>query len=196
MVNNNSIFHIKVFWIFYKMVSAPSYKQRYNLHQKTVPLLQSIFTSYSTITCSQNPPYHPHQYPFPLCLSNFSPPFFWVLSSQQSTPKIFSLLQPFFQFRLRRGTRELGSLVRTDTVLISPFSLKVWKVVTGLTITDFLSLRLRNLVYNKSSNNTTWCVTNHPIHLLPYSQTIVITSIRYTLLIPPQELTFPWKAVA
>ena len=160
------------------MVSAPSYKQRYNLHQKTVPLLQSIFTSYSILTCSQNH-YHAHQYSLHLhlCLSNFSPPFFWVLSSQQSTPKIFSLLQPFFQFRLRRGTRELRSLVRTNTVLISPFSLKGWKVVTGLTITDFLSLRLRNLVYNKSSNNkldvwqTIQSIFSHTrklLSLLPY----------------------------
>ena len=50
-------------------------------------------------------------------------------------------------FQLRQGNRELGSLVRTGTVLISPFFLKVWTVITGLTITDSLSLRLRKLVY-------------------------------------------------
>ena len=46
-------------------------------------------------------------------------------------------------------TRELGSLVRTDTVLISPFFLKVRTVIAGLSITDFLSLSLRKLVYYK-----------------------------------------------
>ena len=65
--------------------------------------------------------------------------------------KYFPLSQPFSQFRQRQGTRELGSLVgslvRTDIVLISPFVLKIWTVITGFTITDSLSLRLRKLVY-------------------------------------------------
>ena len=47
--------------------------------------------------------------------------------------KNVSLPQPFSQFRLREGNRELGSLVgslvRIDTVLISPFFLKVWTVI-------------------------------------------------------------------
>ena len=41
--------------------------------------------------------------------------------SQQFTPKMFYLPQSFRQFRLRQQTRELGSLLRTDTVLISLF---------------------------------------------------------------------------
>ena len=45
------------------------------------------------------------------------------------------------------GTRELESLATTDIVWISPFFLKVWTVITGLTITDSLLLRLRKLVY-------------------------------------------------
>ena len=61
--------------------------------------------------------------------------------------KIFLLPQQFSQFRLRQGTWELGSLVRTDTVLISPFFLKVLAVITRFAITDSLSLRLRKLVY-------------------------------------------------
>ena len=61
--------------------------------------------------------------------------------------KIFSLPQPFSQCRLRQGTRKLGSLVRTNTVLISLFFLKAWTVTIGLTTTDSLSLRLRKLVY-------------------------------------------------
>ena len=64
-----------------------------------------------------------------------------------STPKIFSLPQPFRQFRLRQWTKKLESLKNTDTILISPFFLKVWTVITGLTITDSLLLSLRKLVY-------------------------------------------------
>ena len=45
-----------------------------------------------------------------------------------------------------QGTRELGSLVKPDTVLISPFFLKVWTAITGLIITDSLSPRLRKLM--------------------------------------------------
>ena len=43
--------------------------------------------------------------------------------------KNVSLPQPFSQFRLREGNRELGSLVRIDTVLLSSFFLKVWSVI-------------------------------------------------------------------
>ena len=48
-----------------------------------------------------------------------------VQLSQQSKPKIFSLPQPFRQFRLNQGTNELGSLVRAGNVLIPSFFLKV-----------------------------------------------------------------------
>ena len=66
--------------------------------------------------------------------------------ARQSTSKIFSLPQPFSIFRQLQGTRKQGSLVRTENSLISLFLLKVWTVITGLTTTDFLSLRLRKLV--------------------------------------------------
>ena len=61
-----------------------------------------------------------------------------VQPSQRSTPKIFFLPHPFDQFRLHQETRELGSLVKTGTVLIFPFFRKVRTVITGLTITNFL----------------------------------------------------------
>ena len=48
-----------------------------------------------------------------------------VQLSQQSKPKIFSLHQPFRQFRLNQWTNELGSLVRADDVLIPSFFLNV-----------------------------------------------------------------------
>ena len=79
-----------------------------------------------------------------LYLSTFSHPLFCAQQSLQFKSKVFSLPQPFSQFRLRRGTSEQSSLVRTDTVLISFFFLKLQK---GITVTDSLSLRLRKLVY-------------------------------------------------
>ena len=94
----------------------------------TIPSLQSSKTFLSSIT---------QQFFTSFC----------VQTSQHSTPKLFSLPQSFSQFRLRQRTKELSSLVRNDTVLISPFFLKVWTMVTGLTITDSLSLRLIKLVY-------------------------------------------------
>ena len=57
---------------------------------------------------------------------------------------IFYLPQSFSQFRLRPEPKDL---VKNDTVLISPFFLKVETLITGLKITDSLSLRLRKLVY-------------------------------------------------
>ena len=79
-----------------------------------------------------------------------------------------------------------GSLVITETVLISPFLLNIWTVITGFTITDSSLLRLRELVYcrcGKTSNLSslkpaTYC---HYFH---------------TLLITPEELTFPRKSLA
>ena len=100
--------------------------------------LYLYFTQFSppffTLTSSQNHPYNPHQHSLPLYFRNFSPP-------NNLHQKIFFLSQPFIQFRLRQGTKKIGSLVRNDTVLIFPFLLKVWTVITGLTITDFLSFR-------------------------------------------------------
>ena len=69
---------------------------------------------------------------------------------------------------------------------LSLFFLKVWAVITGLAITNSLSLRFRKLVYcryNKPSN---------PPSLIPstYSHNFHI------LLIRPQEPTFPCNRVA
>ena len=43
---------------------------------------------------------------------------------------------------IKEGTKEIWNLVRNDTVLISPFFLKVWTMISGFTITDSLSFRL------------------------------------------------------
>ena len=141
---------------------------------------------YSTLTCSQNHPYNPHQHSLPLYLNNFSPLYFCVQPSQQSAPKSFSLPQPFIQFKLHQGARELGSLVRNDTDLISLFFLKVWAVITGLTLTDSLSLRLKKLVslwwrYLQSEwqiIQSTFSHTLNLLSLLPYpTNTITRTHI-------------------
>ena len=44
-------------------------------------------------------------------------------------------------------TKESESLARSDTVLISFFFLRVSTVITGLTIIDSLSLKIRKLVH-------------------------------------------------
>ena len=89
---------------------------------------------------------------FPLTLPFFLPQqLFTSLFSRTIIPAIciknIFLLQPFSKFRLRQSTKELRSLVWNDSVLISLFFLKVLTVIIGLTITDFLSLRLKKLVY-------------------------------------------------
>ena len=115
------------------MVAAPSfhnptcaYNHPYNLHQKFLPLFQTIFTSL----------FHPYLFKksslqSPLTLPStkpqqFSSSLFFAFSHPKNLhQKTFSLPHPFIQFRLCQRTRRLGSLVRLETVLISPFFLKV-----------------------------------------------------------------------
>ena len=79
-----------------------------------------------------------------LCTSAvFYHPIF-AYNNPSNLPQNISLPWPF---RLHQRTKELWSLVRNPIVLISPFFLKVWTLITGLTITNSLSLRLRKLVY-------------------------------------------------
>ena len=118
----------------------------------------------------------------PLYLSNFSLPYFCVQPSKQSTPRIF-FLPPFSQFRLRQGTRELGSHVRTDTVLLSsllPFLIQARKIVV-----------LQVVVSDEDACNQNGKPSNPP-------SLILLTYCRYfhTLLIPLQALTFSWRPVA
>ena len=77
----------------------------------------------------------------------FTSPFLRTTIPAICTRNIFptSVIQPIqtiqpIQFRIE-------GLVMTDTVWISPFSLKVRTVIMGLTTTDSLLLRLRKLVY-------------------------------------------------
>ena len=148
------------------MVGAPSFSQpilwiqpTLQSYQETVPFLQSIFTSLnSPLLVYKIILTIPTNTLFLYNSANFSPPSFCVQPSKQSTPKIFSLPQKFCQFRLRQGIRELGSIVKTDTVLISPFFLKVWTVIAGLT-----------------HNHWFFIAQTHKIALLQVRQTIQYT---------------------
>ena len=162
------------------------YNQRGNVYQETVPLLQLIFTSL----------FHPYLFKLsslrsPLTLPSYiTQQFFTSLFLRTNIPTIYIkniFPQTFCQFRLRQGTRELWSIVRTDTVLISPFFLKVWTVIAGLTHnTDSLSIRLKKLIYSSCDK------PSNPYPLIPS------TYFHYfhIQLIPPQELTFSWKPAA
>ena len=84
----------------------------YNLHQKSFLLLHSTFISlfhlyFLTKSLLQSTLIRPSSIP-----QHFSPPYFCVQPSQQSTPKMFSLTQPFNEFRLRKRTKELCSVLR------------------------------------------------------------------------------------
>ena len=81
---------------------------------KNTFLYFSQFSSpYSTLTCSQNHPYKPTSTPFLYISAIFHLPFFAYNHLHFLPP------HPFSQLRVRQGTMEPGSLVRTGTVLIS-----------------------------------------------------------------------------
>ena len=116
------------------MVSAPSFSQPYLCIQ---PMLQYPPKNRSSTSVNFHLPIPPllvHKIiltistniPFFSASAVFHLPLFAYNHPNNPHQKIFSLPQPFRQFRLRQGTRELGSLVRTATVLISSFFLKVW----------------------------------------------------------------------
>ena len=137
------------------MLGAPSFSQPYiypyNLHTPTTSTKNSfLYFSQFSLFLPMSPLFVdkiilavPANIPFYYSTTVFHFPAFYIQPSQKSTPKTFSLPQALVQFRMSQRTRELGSLVRTDTVLISPFFLKAWKMITGLTIADSLSLRLK-----------------------------------------------------
>ena len=165
------------------MVGASSFSQSYLCMQPPLrsptKIRLSILVNFQPLTWSQNHPYNS----FPLYLSNFS-------SSNTLHQKLFSLPQLFSHFQAASKTRELDSLVRIDTVLISPFFFKVQIVITGRTVIDSLSFRLRKLVFWDSnlwwrclqsewqSIQSTFSYTLNLLLLLPHStNTITRTHI-------------------
>ena len=137
----------KVCWVLYKLIvllhfHSPdyAYNHLYNLHQKSVSLLESIFISLFfpylfTKSSLQSSLTFPSSIPQQFCISSFL---------RATIPTIYTknnfLPQQFSQFRIHQGAMELGNSVRTDTGLISPFFLKVWTVITGLTSVYFRTL--------------------------------------------------------
>ena len=104
---------------------------------------QLVHTATPTISTKNPFRYCSHFYKIiftvPTNTPSIPPQFFTSLlfcTSQQSTPKIVFLPHLFSQFRLHKRARELGRLVMSDTVLVSPSFLKLWSMITGLTITD------------------------------------------------------------
>ena len=169
MVKNNSIFNTKyaefsrkwqVLLHFHNPTCA--YNCHDNLHQKLVPLLSSIFTYlFHPYFITKFPLQSPITLPFSLPQQFFTYLFLGITLSKISGENFFSASANQL-IQMRQGTRQPGSLVRADTVLNSIFFLKVWTVITGLRITDSLSLILRIMV-----------------HFRQQSQTIVVTSSPY-----------------
>ena len=157
-----------------------------NLHLPIPPLLVHKII----LTIPTNSPFKPRQF--------FTFSFFTYNHSNNLHQKHFPhLSKAFIPFKLCQRTRKLGSLVKNDLILISPFFLKVWTMITGLTITDFLSLRLRKLVYCRQQSLIQMLaigVTNYSIHPLLYPQSIVMTVFPYPTYIIRTPI--PWKQLA
>ena len=88
------------------------YNNPYNLQQKSFSLLQSNITSLFYLyflkkSSLQSTLIRPSSIP-----QYFSPLYFCVQPPHQSIPKMFSVSQPFSQFRLRQRTKELCSVLR------------------------------------------------------------------------------------
>ena len=118
MVNSNSIFmrrcaKFSTKWFEILNFNKPTciYKHPYNLHQKSIPSFQPIFTSLFSLTCSENHPYNPHKHSLFQYLGNFSSFFSLAQASLESLHKAY------FQ--------------RTDSVLVSAFFLKYEKKKQG-----------------------------------------------------------------
>ena len=69
---------------------------------------------------------------FPYTSAIFHLPTFAYNHPNYLHQKHFSCVSHLVNSGCVQGPRKIGSLVRTDTVLISPFFLKVWTVITGL----------------------------------------------------------------
>ena len=145
---------------------------------KTVPLLQSMFASL----------FNPYLFTksslqYPLYLSSFQTSLLLPTPIPIIYTKIFSLTQRFCYFSLCQRTRDLGNLVKSDTILISYFFLKVSKVIAGLTITDFFT-KVQNtdvlLVYQIIQSNS-----SHTLHLLSLLPNPTNTTTRIYILLKP-----------
>ena len=97
----------------------------------------------STFTFWQNHPYNHHS-SFFYRTSFFHLPIFAYNRLTNLHRQYFPYLSHLANSECVKGWRNYEVFGR---FLISPFFFKVWTVITGLAINDFLSLRLRKLVY-------------------------------------------------
>ena len=126
--NKKSIFST-FFFIFYQPTC--SYNHLYNAHQQSLPLLHMFSTSYLTsLQVDKTILKIPSKTPF-LYTSTFLQFFSYSYSHPYSFHrKSFPLLQPFSQLRLFQWPNQRRSLVKSETVVISPCFSEAWAVIT------------------------------------------------------------------
>ena len=114
----------------------------YNLHQNSVPLptlvnfhlpIPPLLFNKIILTTSTNTPFIYATAIFHLAIFGYNHPS--------------NLHQKYFPYHSNLANSNCVKEQESYEVLISPLFLKVWTVMTGLTITDSLLLRLKKLVH-------------------------------------------------
>ena len=151
------------------------------------PLLQLTFSSlFHLYFLTKSSLQSPHV----LLLSHiiFSPPYFCVQPSHQSTPTIFSLPQPFSQFRMRQRMKELWSLwkIFNLSLLLQSMDSDNWARNQWFLIAQAQKIGvLQVLVSAEDACNWNGKPSKPPSLILS-----TYCHYFYTLLIPSQELEF------
>ena len=147
------------------------YNQHCNRYQETVPLLQSIFTSL----------FHPYLFTksslqSPLTLPSYIiQQFFTSIFLHKSIPTIYTknIFPTSNILPIQAASRDQRvSIVRTDTVVISPFFLKVWTVIGELTHNDWFFIAQTQKIDILQVWQTIQSTFSHTLNLfslLPYS---------------------------
>ena len=112
----------------------------------------------------------------PLTLSSYiTQQFFTSLIFCTTIPTIYTkniIPKTFCQFMLRLWTRELGSIMRTDTDTFNLF-------LFPQSMDSHSRAHSQSLIFYRSDSKNWYIagVANHPVHLLLYPQPIFVTSI-------------------
>ena len=80
---------------------------------------------------------------------------------------------------MHKGLNEPGNFVKIDSISTFPCFTEAWTEITAIAIAKSLLFRLRKLACCKQPLMKLLSIrmANHPLHLLPYTQPIIITSI-------------------
>ena len=183
----------KVCWIFYRMVCAPSLSKPYLCIQPPLyspPRIRSttsvnFYLPIPSVLVHKTILKIPSNTPFLYTSAIFHLPIFAYNHPNNLHQKYFPYISHLVNLGYVKGPGSQGvfwGLTRdtSDTVLVSPFFLKVWTVVTGLTTTD---------------SNEDACYWNLKPSNLPSPIPSNYCYYFHTLLIPSQELTYPSKLV-